>query len=1092
MLSSILFMAALPVLALDGSARPAPPVGLSVSSWTSIRAEHERHRQAAFAIPGGHKARNYNQQWTTRFDSRGFDVTPDTGDWRWGLALVSYGHAGRERVVAKASVDTKLDTLSYQWDSTIREWFVNGSAGLEHGFTLASSPSGNPGRLVLHLAIRGNLEPRVSADGQAVTFLTGGGVSTLIYSGLKVFDADHRAIAARFIREHQGLRLEVDDHGARYPITIDPTAQQAYLKPAQVGTFQTGDWFGYSVSISGDTVVVGAPQEDSASLGVNSIPDELAAGSSGAAYVFVRNSGVWTQQAYLKPIAVGPGGQAGDHFGWSVGISGDTVVVGAPDEDSATTGTNSTPAEGATNAGAVYVFTRAAGAWSQQAYLKTASTRSGDEFGFSVAISGDTIVAGAFDEASSTTGVNSSPNTGAAGAGAAFVFVRTSGSWSQQAYLKPAAVGTSQQNDHFGNSVAVSGDIAVVGAFQEDSSSTGVNSTPNELAGAAGAAYIFARSAGVWSQQAYLKPAAVGVTQSGDLFGTSVAASGDTVAVGAPGEASSSSGVNSVPNEGAGSAGAVYVFTVNGGVWSQQAYVKPNSTGNSPVGDSFGTSVAISGDVLAVGSTGEDSSSTGVNSTPDKLASMAGAAYLFTRSTGTWVQQAYLKPAAVGTTQAGDNFGLAIAVSGDTVIVGANLEDSSTLGINSTPNELAVDSGAAYAYVTSSGGVTFSPAGEMIRSTGAISRAIAVTAGSGAAWTATSNSSWIAITAGASGTGNGTVSYDVTANGELFSRVGAITIAGAAFLIVQAGTANTAPAPEISGPIVGSGSTKTFVLQFSHINGFDQLNVVNALIHQYLNGDSACYIAYSRPAQVLYLVNDQGPGSGISAGLALGQSGAVSNSQCTVNSAGSSAVGSGNLLTLTLNITFKAAFAGSKAVYLAAGDLSGLNSGWRTMGYHEVPGAVVSYPKAGSTSPAAVIRSGNSGSGVLSFDFDDSTSVTNLQTVWALINTAIDGRQACYAAYYVPGNAVFLYPDSGDGSQATNIVLSGTNSIENSQCRISAAGSSVTKVGSKLTVNLNYTFKGPLAGAQGAWTAVQTLAGVTSAWKITGALLLTK
>ena len=380
----------------------------------------------------------------------------------------------------------------------------------------------------------------------------------------------------------------------------------------------------------------------------------------------------------------------------------------------------------------------------------------------------------------------------------------------------------------------------------------------------------------------------------------------------------------------------------------------------------------------------------------------------------------------------------------------------------------------------------------MIRSTGAISRAIAVTAGSGAAWTATSNSSWIAITAGASGTGNGTVSYDVTANGELFSRVGAITIAGAAFLIVQAGTANTAPAPEISGPIVGSGSTKTFVLQFSHINGFDQLNVVNALIHQYLNGDSACYIAYSRPAQVLYLVNDQGPGSGISAGLALGQSGAVSNSQCTVNSAGSSAVGSGNLLTLTLNITFKAAFAGSKAVYLAAGDLSGLNSGWRTMGYHEVPGAVVSYPKAGSTSPAAVIRSGNSGSGVLSFDFDDSTSVTNLQTVWALINTAIDGRQACYAAYYVPGNAVFLYPDNGDGSQATNIVLSGTNSIENSQCRISAAGSSVTKVGSKLTVNLNYTFKGPLAGAQGAWTAVQTLAGVTSAWKITGALLLTK
>ena len=272
----------------------------------------------------------------------------------------------------------------------------------------------------------------------------------------------------------------------------------------------------------------------------------------------------------------------------------------------------------------------------------------------------------------------------APGAGAAYVFARSGGVWSQQAYLKPAAVGTSQANDHFGAAIAVSGDTVVVGAFQEDSSSTGINSTPNEAAGGAGAAYVFARSAGVWSQQAYLKPAAVGPQgQAGDFFGTSVAVSGDTVVVGANHESSSTLGINTTPNEAAGSSGAVYVFTRSAGVWSQQAYVKPSAVGTTQVGDNFGISVALSGDTMVVGADGEDSSTTGINSTPNESAAIAGAAYVFTRSAGVWSQQAYLKPAAVGTSQAGDQFGWSVAVSGDTAVVGAYLEDSSTLGVNS-------------------------------------------------------------------------------------------------------------------------------------------------------------------------------------------------------------------------------------------------------------------------------------------------------------------------------------------------------------------------------------------------------------------------
>jgi hypothetical protein len=462
--------------------------------------------------------------------------------------------------------------------------------------------------------------------------------------------------------------------------------------------------------VSGDTVVVGAPQEDSSSLGVNSTPNELASGSSGAAYVFTQSSGIWSQQAYLKPAAVGPGGQAGDHFGFSVAVSGDTVVVGAPEEDSSTVGVNSTPLEGSTDSGAAYVFIRSGGVWSQQAYLKPAvvgSSRagSGNEFGWSVAISGDTVAVGAYDEPSSSTGINSPPNEGAPGAGAAYVFARSGGVWSQQAYLKPAAVGTSQANDHFGAAIAVSGDTVVVGAFQEDSSSTGINSTPNEAAGGAGAAYVYARSAGVWSQQAYLKPAAGGPGGlSGIFFGTSVAVSGDTVVVGANHESSSTLGINTTPNGGAGSSGAVYVFTRSAGVWSQQAYVKPSAVGTTQVGDNFGISVAISGDTIVVGADGEDSSTTGINSTPNESAAIAGAAYVFTRSAGVWSQQAYLKPAVVGTTQAGDNFGWSVGVSADFIVVGAYLEDSSTLGVNSTPNEGAADSGAAYVFTAPGGG----------------------------------------------------------------------------------------------------------------------------------------------------------------------------------------------------------------------------------------------------------------------------------------------------------------------------------------------------------------------------------------------------
>jgi hypothetical protein len=576
-----------------------------------------------------------------------------------------------------------------------------------------SFASVRPDSPLLHftLAVRGSLVAKVAVDGQGLLFSDASGATVINYSGLKVTDADGKVLPSRFApsdsqppvlrsasdeggstlapRPSSLVTLQVDDRGARYPLTIDPIAQQAYLKSGNNGG-ATDDNFGQSVAVSGDTVVVGANKEDSSTTGINSTPNESAA-DAGAAYVFVRSGTTWSQQAYLKASNTG----AGDYFGCSVAVSGDTVVVGAYNEDSSTTGINSTPNEGAANAGAAYVFVRNGTTWSQQAYLKASNTGGSDYFGGSVAVSGDTVLVGAGGEDSSTTGVNSTPNESASASGAAYVFVRSGATWSQQAYLKASNTGV---NDNFGYSVSVSSDTVVIGAFWEDSSTTGVDSTPNESAADAGAAYVFVRSGTTWSQQAYLKASNTG---AGDLFGCSVAVSGDTVVVGAYNEDSSTTGVNGTPNESAANAGAAYVFVRSGTTWSQQAYLKASNTGTD---DNFGYSVAVSGDTLVVTATAEDSSATGVDGNQaDNSASSSGAAYVFVRSGTTWSQQAYLKASNTG---AGDVFGVSVAMADDTVVVGARQEDSNTTGVNSTPNESAANSGAAYVFIRS--GTTWS------------------------------------------------------------------------------------------------------------------------------------------------------------------------------------------------------------------------------------------------------------------------------------------------------------------------------------------------------------------------------------------------
>jgi hypothetical protein len=250
------------VIPLHAAKTPEPaakdrlPAGLSTSDWQSIRAAHEAWRHAIEQVKDGWQARNPAQQWTTKFDGRGFEAQPQSAEWTWGLELRSYGAGEEQREVSgTAEVKTEGNVLAYHWDETVQEWFVNGGRGLEHGFTVQERPPGpTDAPLSFVLATRGPLRAAVTGDARGVDYSDKSGATVLTYSGLRVWDADGRELDARFAPAEDGVTLQVDDKSARYPLLIDPIAQQAYVKASNP---QTLDFFGDSVAVSGDTVVVG-------------------------------------------------------------------------------------------------------------------------------------------------------------------------------------------------------------------------------------------------------------------------------------------------------------------------------------------------------------------------------------------------------------------------------------------------------------------------------------------------------------------------------------------------------------------------------------------------------------------------------------------------------------------------------------------------------------------------------------------------------------------------------------------------------------------------------------------------------------------
>lgn len=435
--------------------------------------------------------------FTAAFDTNLIRLRPATGAaWEGHVSLAGYGCAGAVAPVEVAAATRSAQRIEYRRQA-LTEWYTHVPAGLEQGFTLWQ----DQGCPLVAIAVRfgGDFIASQSSERQFELSVSGHG-PVLQYSDLRVSDAAGRPLPARFIGRPYGVDIEVEVAGAAYPVTVDPLIwmQRAWLAPAQIPSWVQ---MGVAVAVDGDTLIIGGYGDP----------------YRGAAYVFVREGGFWTETAELIPGDLQWGGSHG--FGEGLAVSGDLAVVAA-------TGGGSTQ-------GSAYVYLREAGTWTTIQRLKPPSTDA-DWFGISMATDGDTILVG-------------SPGKWNAGVkGVAYVFVRDGASWTQQAMLTPPL--QYWRETSFGYAVALSGETALIGAPGEGNYR--------------GGAYVFVRSNGVWTQTARLAPTST-ATQNG--FGAAVALANDTALVGAVYEDDTQ--------------GAAHVFELTDGTWLETAkLVAPTRT----------------------------------------------------------------------------------------------------------------------------------------------------------------------------------------------------------------------------------------------------------------------------------------------------------------------------------------------------------------------------------------------------------------------------------------------------------------------------------------------------------------------------------
>jgi hypothetical protein len=589
-------------------------VGVGLWLLTSARVASSSDRESAPALSGAAECAPWTGASAPAADGLSIGVlrTPGARFDASGVGLHDFGLAvrgfGRESGVDLLSDKRpRLRDGRIEYDrGALRECYASDGAGLLQAFVVAAPPAG-AGRIVVAADVRGDFAGRVLAGARDAEFRHADG-RRASYTGLVAWDADGRDLDARLALEGRELRIEVDDTGARYPLVIDPllVVEEQKLTPAD-GV--SNDRFGFSVSVDGDTLAVGANAVTQGGLGF-----------AGAVYVFVREGNDFVLQQKLSP----PLPAAGGNFGNSVDVKANTLLVGAP---------------GTLGTGGAFVFVRVDDVWSAQALLRGANAQSGDREGASVALSDGVALVGAPNER-----VNNMAQTGAA-----YVFRRNGTMWPQEARLTAA---DGENGDHFGSAVALSGDRAAIGAPDAD-----------DQGNRSGNTYVFARDGGVWTQQQKLQasngaadfvfgtavalttqlvvgaPGAAGLVagsgaaysfapanglfvqeqivsasdgELGDRFGTSFALRGSSLAVGAPGENTNQ--------------GVAYLFTRAGAGWVETARLEPGDRAPTAF---FGQSLAYSGSRIVVGAPTDGAGAVHVFGTRRAGSRAAGSLLLF-------------------------------------------------------------------------------------------------------------------------------------------------------------------------------------------------------------------------------------------------------------------------------------------------------------------------------------------------------------------------------------------------------------------------------------------------------------------------------
>jgi trimeric autotransporter adhesin len=588
-------------LPLPARSKASAAIGRDFSSYHAQKTERGFHEE------------NPRQQLTVDFAQQGVKVTHRTVQLT--MSLSSYGYGDVSQRVTPISPQASFNRVEYH-HGPLTEWYVNGPAGLEQGFTFDKRPNGANGQpLTIALLLSGDLKASLDREGTALTLFRNDLTKPeLRYAGLSAHDATGQELHAWLELKDSELHLRVDDAGARYPVVVDPVVQLAELT-ASDGV--DGDFLGISVAITGNTVVVGSVN---ATIGGNA--------GQGAAYVFVKPANGWTNMTQTAKLTASDG-QAGDGFGGSVGIAGNTIVVGACSQSGICNGP-----------GKVYVFLRPAGGWMTTskfaAELTASDGQATDGFSNEMSISadGNTVVVGS---ANATVG-------GQASEGAAYIFVKPSGGWKTMTETAKLTEPYGAAYDLFCCvSVSGNGSTIFVGALQYDFT--------DNLPTGPGKAYIFIRPAGGWKSTSIARAILTAADgDSGDFFGFCQAGSsclssdGTTVLAAAP-----------YAN---GFQGKAYIFVRPAGGWITTSQYNAELTLSDGQTDYLGWSAAVTSNFALVGAVAGNGGT--------------GGAYVFIKPKTGWATTSNFNFSLIPSDgQIGDAFAFSLAVSGETGVVGS-------------------------------------------------------------------------------------------------------------------------------------------------------------------------------------------------------------------------------------------------------------------------------------------------------------------------------------------------------------------------------------------------------------------------------------